>query len=155
MNRDVGPWLWFLGGMALVAVGAWLLWEGLAQRSWPSADAESHGARVVDRHEQRRRASTTYHDINVTLQFTFDGRPVTTTVTAESYLDRGPAEFWASKRYVPGTTHRVWFNPADPRDARVQAPHVMSAMLPGAPMIAIGALVAGFVAFGGRRRIAP
>ena len=150
MNKNIGPYLWLLGGVALVVIGAWLLWDGLAMRNWPSAAAESLESSVVSRHETRRRASTTYHDIVVMLKFQANGRQVVASTTAESYLDNGPAQFWASKRYSAGTRHTIWFDPADPSRVQLQAPDLQSALVPSVPVILVGALIVGFITLGGR-----
>jgi hypothetical protein len=156
MNRDVGPLLWWIGGIALIVAGAWLLRDGVSMQNWPSVQAESLGARVESRRRtQGRGRGTTYHDIVVSVKFLADDRPVQAAVTAESHLDSGPAQYWASKRYGPGMKIRVWFNPADARDARAQAPDSLTALLPGGSMIAVGALIVGFMALGGRTKVAP
>lgn len=142
MKTDVGPWLWALFGAALLAAGAWLLRDGFARTGWPSVEAEALGARVESRREQRRMAGTTYHDVVVTVRFPAASQVVTASVVAESHLDRGPAEYWASKRYAKGTRHRVWFDPADPRQVETRAPDLVSLLIPAVPMLIIGALAA-------------
>jgi hypothetical protein len=154
MKRDISPLLWKVAGLALVAGAVWMAWDRAQMFRWPSVEAESLGAAVVDRQSTGRRVRAVYHDVSVTFRFEAAGRQVIASGVAESHSMRGHAEHWASKRYARGTRHRIRFDPADPTRIAAEEPDMLADAVTVVPVLLIGALFL-WMGFGDRRGRRP
>jgi hypothetical protein len=111
---DVGPVLLLLFGAFTVAGSGFNLWSELAlRRSWPQIEGVSRGA-VTYRTGSGQKSS----NVRVTFDYVVDGVPHVSTTQYEKSMEG----YYANQKtltFAPGTRHRIWYRPGDPKAIRL------------------------------------